>query len=81
MKRFLFTILFLLIAGQSLAATYYVKTGGDDTAAGTSDGTAWAHCPGMAAWSGSATLSSGDVVGPYENKRPTMVLKGVSLGQ
>lgn len=59
MKRILLTILFLLvllIACNGWAATYYVKTGGDETAAGTSDGTAWAHCPGMAAWAGSATL-------------------------
>ena len=63
MKRLIFTILFLmLIVGQCFAATYYVKTGGDDNAAGTSDSTAWAHCPGMAAWTGSATLTSGDIV-------------------
>lgn len=70
MKRILFTILFLmLIAGQSLAATYYVKTGGDDTAAGTSDETAWAHCPGMYGWTGTATLASGDTV--YLNNQHT----------
>lgn len=57
MKRIFLTILFLLITCNAWAATYYVKTGGDDTAAGTSDGTAWAHCPGMAAWTGSATFS------------------------
>jgi hypothetical protein len=62
MKRIFLTILFLLIACNGWAATYYVKTGGDDTAAGTSDGTAWAHCPGMAAWSGTATLTTGDIV-------------------
>ncbi|MEN6375533.1 MAG: right-handed parallel beta-helix repeat-containing protein [Smithella sp.] len=43
-------------------ATYYVKTGGNDASAGTSDGAAWANCPGMVAWSGTATLSSGDIV-------------------
>lgn len=69
MKRIFLTILFLLIACNAMAATYYVKTGGDDTAAGTSDGTAWAHCPGMVGWTGSATLSSGDTV--YLNNQHT----------
>jgi len=43
-------------------STYYVKSGGDDNAAGTSDETAWAHCPGLSGWTGSATLSNGDTV-------------------
>lgn len=55
-------VLILLLACNASAATYYVKTGGNDSAAGTSDATAWAHCPGMAGWTGSATLTSGDKV-------------------
>ena len=41
MKK-LFIILLLLVAFPAWSATYYVKTGGDDGAAGTSDETAWA---------------------------------------
>ncbi len=41
MKK-LFTILFVSLSCNLLATNYYVKTGGDDDAAGTSDGTAWA---------------------------------------
>lgn len=62
LKRFFLVILFLLFACNAMAATYYVKTGGDDTAAGTSDGTAWAHCPGQDGWTGSATLSPRDII-------------------
>lgn len=54
--------LLILIHTNLYAATYYVKTGGNDSAAGTSDGTAWAHSPEMADWTGSVTLSSGDTV-------------------
>jgi len=43
-------------------SVYYVKSGGDDNAAGTSDGTAWAHCPGLTGWTGSAILSNSDIV-------------------
>ena len=42
--------------------TYYVKSGGNDSFSGTSDETAWAYCPGMSSWSGSVTLSAGDIV-------------------
>lgn len=61
-KRIFLAILLLLVTCNAWAATYYVKTGGNDSAAGTSDGTAWAHCPGMDGWTGSATLVSGDTV-------------------
>lgn len=46
------------------AHTYYVKNGGNDNAAGTSDATAWAHCPGMVGWGGpgSVTLVGTDLV-------------------
>jgi hypothetical protein len=43
-------------------ATYYVKTGGNDSSAGTSDGTAWARHPWMSTWTGSVTLTAGDTV-------------------
>lgn len=57
------TLFFLLYLGApAFATTYYVKTGGNDNAAGTSDATAWAHCPGMSGWSGSTTPRSGDIV-------------------
>jgi len=61
MRRFIFIplLLFSLIAS---ATDYYVKTGGDDSAAGTADGTAWAHCPGFTGWTGSVTLVPGDNV-------------------
>jgi hypothetical protein len=64
---FLFFLIFFsaCFAGgvcESLAAIYYVKNGGNDKLAGTSDATAWARCPGMAGWSGTASLAPGDVV-------------------
>jgi len=64
---FLFFLIFFsaCFAGgvcESLAATYYVKNGGNDKLAGTSDATAWARCPGMAGWSGTASLAPGDIV-------------------
>lgn len=55
-------ILFLFISLACQAETYYVKNGGSDVAAGTSDATAWAYCPGMTSWAGSATLSAGDSI-------------------
>ena len=71
MNRVRFPLFFLTIflgsflfvgVGHASAANYYVKNGGDDNAAGTSDATAWAHSPGMAGWTGTATLKSGDTV-------------------
>ena len=41
MKRLVF-ILCLFVTSVSYAATYYVRNGGDDYAAGTTEGTAWA---------------------------------------
>ena len=41
MKK-LIIILFIFISYIASATNYYIKTGGDDEAAGTSDGTAWA---------------------------------------
>jgi len=62
MMKKIFTILFLMFSLVSFGTDYYVKTGGDDTAAGTADGSAWAHCPGQTGWTGSVTLSPGDKV-------------------
>ena len=46
-----------------IAATYYSDFAtGLDTNNGTSTSTPWKHMPGMSGWTGSATLSSGDVV-------------------
>jgi len=61
MKK-IFILAIILFASQAWGATYYVKSGGNDSAAGTSDETAWAHCPGIDGWTGSTTLNSGDTV-------------------
>jgi hypothetical protein len=42
MKKYILSILFLLITHTAWATTYYIKTGGNDGAAGTSEATAWA---------------------------------------
>lgn len=55
------TIIVILFSSHAFGASYYVQTGGNDNAAGTQVAP-WANCPGMTAWSGSATLSSGDTV-------------------
>lgn len=62
MKKLIYSILLLLLSISIKGATYYVKNGGNDASAGTSDGTAWAYCPGMASWAGTATISPGDSV-------------------
>lgn len=68
----LFLILVILIAAWPVwGATYYVKNGGDDSAAGTSDGMAWATCPGMYGSSNSHTLVAGDIV--YFDSQSTWV--------
>jgi len=55
-------LLFLLIPCLLFSANYYVdKTAGDDSNDGSS-GSPWEYCPGMAGWTGSATLSAGDTV-------------------
>jgi hypothetical protein len=61
MKKYILILLFL-VPLISQGATYYVKNGGNDSSAGTSDGTAWAYCPGMASWTGTATIAAGDSV-------------------
>lgn len=53
---------FTFFATPIFAATYYVSTIGDDRNSGTDPSTPWKHCPGMAGWSGSAALHSGDTV-------------------
>jgi hypothetical protein len=50
-----------LVASPAEAASYYVDTSGDDSNPGTKSAP-WEHCPGMIGWSGSATLSPGDIV-------------------
>lgn len=63
MKRILpITILILFLCSPVWAATYYVRNGGNDSASGADNANAWAHCPGMIGWTGSATLSAGDTV-------------------
>jgi len=67
--RKLLIILFLLVTSLVGATNYYVKTGGNDASAGTSDATAWAHHPWMSTWTGSVTLAAGDIV--YMNRGNT----------
>ncbi len=57
----IFSIIFsgvLFFAKSSLAATYYVKNGGNDNAAGTSDATAWATIAKVSGF----TFAAGDSV-------------------
>ena len=65
-KQILFCIIFFsgfLICQNAEAATYYSDFAtGTDNNNGTSTSTPWKHMPGMAGWTGSATLSSGDAV-------------------
>ena len=61
MKK-LIIIPLLIISLLASATNYYVKTGGNDAAAGTADGTAWANHPWMSTWGGSVTLVAGDTV-------------------
>ena len=50
------------MASTGWAATYYVDhTGGSDSNAG-SELAPWAHCPGLAGWTGLGTITSGDTV-------------------
>jgi len=58
------TCLFISLSSQVvMAATYYSDFAtGSDSNNGTSTSTPWKHMPGMSGWTGSATLSSGDVV-------------------
>ena len=56
--RQLLTILFLLISAFAGATNYYVKNGGNDGAAGTSDATAWATIGKVSGF----TFASGDTV-------------------
>ncbi|HRY27712.1 MAG TPA: right-handed parallel beta-helix repeat-containing protein [Candidatus Moranbacteria bacterium] len=66
LKQTFFFLIFLsgfLIWGNAEAATYYSDfSTGADSNSGTSIGAPWKYAPGMSGWSGSATLSSGDVV-------------------
>jgi hypothetical protein len=57
MKKLLLIILICLFTSTSYAATYYVKSGGNDEAAGTSDELAWATIAKV-----NATVTSGDTV-------------------
>lgn len=61
----LFSLLPLAFCLSASAATYYVdNASGSDSAAGTSSGAAWAHCPGDGSATGNAnrTLAAGDTV-------------------
>lgn len=62
-RSVLFSVLFIvLMATTSFAATYYVDNrAGSDSNPGTSN-QPWKYSPGMAGWSGNASLSAGDIV-------------------
>lgn len=64
MRRILWAVLAVLLAGQGWGATYYVSTSGDDTNNGTSAATPWAHHPWdvNASAAVKATALSGDDV-------------------
>lgn len=58
-----------------LGATYYVdQTAGIDTNNGTTTTTPWKNCPGMSAWTGSASLQPGDMV--YFDRGDTWMVSG-----
>jgi hypothetical protein len=62
-KMSLILLLLLLAAScfSSASNTYYIsKSTGSDSNAGIAKGTAWAHLPGMASWTGSHTPAAGD---------------------
>ncbi len=63
-------IVFLFLSCPAWSATYYVKNGGNDEAAGTSDGTAWA----TVAKATSAAVHEGDTV--YFNSGDTWEVSG-----
>jgi hypothetical protein len=65
-RYFIFLSCFLvtnccLLATAVFGASYYVSNSGNDNAAGTQT-SPWARCPGLLGWSGSKTLSAGDIV-------------------
>lgn len=57
---------------------YYVKTGGDDTKSGLTDGDAWAHHPWMSTWTGSTVLVAGDVVNMNKGNTWTIATPGAA---
>lgn len=67
--RKLITILFLCISLIASATDYYVKTGGNDGAAGTSDGTAWATITKVNTEWAAGTFAPGDKI--YFNRGNT----------
>jgi hypothetical protein len=56
--KWLIVLILTLAASSALATTYYVKNGGNDGLAGTSDGTAWNSVSKVNGWS----FNPGDVV-------------------
>jgi hypothetical protein len=72
--RFLLAAVILTGAANASAATYYVdQTSGSDSNAGTASAP-WKNCPGMSSYTGSRSLSPGDVV--YFDRGDTWVLTG-----
>ena len=55
-----YILIIMMMASASLGATYYVKTGGNDASAGTSDGTAWETLNGISEQSPAVT--NGDII-------------------
>lgn len=76
--RILVAFLLLGCAIPAHAASYYVdQTGGNDSNTGTAT-SPWQRCPGMAGYSGSRTLSPGDVV--YFDRADTWVVSSGTQG-
>lgn len=76
-KTIFYLTLALSIAAPSFAATYYVSTDGNDSGPGSME-RPWAHCPGLAGWSGSAVLMAGDKV--YFDRSDTWKMNSGSQG-
>jgi hypothetical protein len=79
-KRILLLVIgIVLFLGELVSATdYYVSASGSDSNPGTQI-SPWGHCPGMSGWSGSATLSAGDIV--YFRSQDTWAYTGSSQNQ
>lgn len=60
--RKIFVILFFICSLNAAATNYYVKTGGSDDAAGTSDGTAWATIGKVNTVWAAHTFAAGDSI-------------------
>ena len=65
-------LLFCLVTAPSFATDYYVKNGGNNSAAGTSDGTAWETVGKIESYSNSPGFNAGDNI--YFNRGDTFAV-------